>query len=92
MNNGIYTTAELIDSLVLDLNNMVKNFMSGQCIAACGIVNAMGQKLVNLKAGVQADLKSKDEIIEKLKDSIRELGGECKTVPVEEFLNNANSL
>lgn len=90
MNNGTYTTAELIDSLVLDLNNMVKNFMSGQCIAACGIVNAMGQKLVNLKTGVEADLKSKNDEIEALKECIRELGGECKTVPIKEFLEDVN--
>ena len=49
MGKGVYTNSELID---------------GQFIQFCSIVSQMGQKLLNLRNGVKADLDGKNNVIE----------------------------
>ena len=86
MANGLYTSSELVDSLVIDLNNITKELVDGQFIRFCSIISQMGQKLINLKKGIDADLSSKNKIIEQLKDQLRTSGAEVIDMPAEEFI------
>ena len=89
--DGLYTNTELVDTLIVDLNNLVKEQLSGQYIQFCGIVVQMTQKLTNLKKGIISDLANKDEKIEALKNTIRELGGRCEDIPINEFFNGGET-
>lgn len=71
---------ELIDSIVNDLNNMLKSSMNGQQLQACAILTGITQKLINLRSGVETDLKDKEETIEKLKTELRNRGVEVAEI------------
>ena len=86
MTHGTYTNSELIDTIIVDMNNMIKEALSGQYIQICCIVTGMAQKLVNLKKGIDADLASKDKVIEQLKDQLRAAGAEVEDMAPEEFI------
>lgn len=81
--NGIYTHSELIDSILQDLNSLVKCHMIGEHVTACAIMTGISQKLLKLKEGVANDLKNREETIEQLKDELRACGREVVDVPVE---------
>jgi hypothetical protein len=89
MANGLYTNDELIDSLILDLNNLPKNLIDGQFIHFCDIVSQMGQKLINLKKGITNDLAGKDRIIEQLKEQLKNTGAEFEEMTPEEFVKKS---
>lgn len=89
--DGLYTNTELVDTLIVDLNNLLKEQASGQYIQACGIVVQMTQKLTNLKSAIVSELANKDEKIEALKNTIRELGGQCKDIPINEFFGGGDA-
>lgn len=74
---------QLIDSMILDCNNAVGAIAQGQYILFCRIMYEMVQKLGNLKKGVAADLKNREEIIAGLKDQLRSAGIQVEDVPVE---------
>lgn len=86
MQSCVYTNAELIDSIIVDLNNLPKELISGQYINACSVVSQMAQKLLNLKNGITEDINSKNRIIEDLKNQLRNSGVECEDMTAEEFL------
>lgn len=86
MAKGILTNAELVDTLIVDLNNLPKQLLAGQFIQACAIVTQMGQKLINLRKGIADDLKYKDERIEQLKEQLRNLGAEVTDMTPDEFM------
>ena len=86
MAKGTYTNSELIDTIVFDMNNMIKEALSGQYVQICYIVTAMTQKLMNLKKGIEADLTSKDKVIEQLKDQLRAAGAEVEDMTTEQFI------
>ena len=86
MGKGTYTNSELIDTIIVDLNNMIKEALSGQHVQICYIVTAMTQKLMNLKKGIDADLASKDKVIEQLKEQLRNLGQDIEDLSAEEFV------
>ena len=86
MANGLYTNSELIDTIIVDMNNMIKEALSGQYVQICYIVTGMTQKLINLKKGIDEDLASKDKVIEQLKDQLRAAGAEVEDMTPEEFL------
>lgn len=86
MANGLYTNSELIDTIIADLNNMIKEMINGQLVQVCFLVTGMTQKLVNLKKGITDDLKNRNEIIETLKEEIRNMGGHIDDIPVKEFV------
>lgn len=86
MANGFYSNSELVDTLIMDLNNLPKYLIDGQFIQFCNTVTHMGQKLVNLRSGIKQDIEGKDRIIEILKENIRNLGGDAKEMSVEEYL------
>lgn len=81
--NGIYTHSELIDSILQDLNSLVKCHMIGEHVTACAIMTGIAQKLLKLKEGVANDLKNREETIEQLKEELRACGREVVDVPVE---------
>ena len=86
MAHGTYTSSELIDTIIVDMNNMIKEALSGQYVQICYIVTGMTQKLMNLKKGIEADLASKDKVIEQLKDQLRAAGAEVEDMTTEEFI------
>ena len=64
---GLFDSEGLCDSLINDLNNLLKQTVSGQYIVACSVATQMAQKLINLKKGIKADTDSLKENIETLK-------------------------
>ena len=74
--NGLYDNQGLCDSLIADLNGIVKNMAEGQYVNFCMGVSNITKKILNLKKGIADDIKSKDEVIEELKRMLRESGQE----------------
>lgn len=86
MANGLFTNDELIDSLIVDLNNLPKLLFEGQNIAFCSSISSMGQKLFNLKQGVKNDIESKIETIEDLKRQLQNANINLKDMTMEEYI------
>ena len=86
------SNSQLIDSLIEDLNNGIRNLTGGQYIAWCQMNGQIVQKLINLKKGVEAEIKNREEIIETLKAELRAAGREVVDIPAEELLNNPEKL
>ena len=76
MADGLYRHTELIDTIIVDLNNMLKDQLNGQYIQACRDVTQMVQKLLNIRATIDNDIKSRDQCIEDLKRQLRAAGHE----------------
>ena len=87
MAKGLYTNSELLNSLIIDLNNLIKEQMTGQYINACNIVNQMSQKLVNLRQSIDDDVKNRDKTIETLKEELRMAGHEVNDMTPQQFLD-----
>lgn len=73
MANGLYTNAELAESMITDLNNLLRNLSGGQYIRVCSIVMEMVQKITNLKKGIEADINNREEQIKDLQAKYNEL-------------------
>lgn len=82
---GLYTNSELIQSVICDLNNLLKEQAGGQYINACAIVTSISAKLVSLKSSIDNDLKNRDETIETLKEQLRQHGVEVVEVSAEDL-------
>lgn len=80
---GLYNNIGLCDTLKEDLNNLIKQAVAGQFLQCSAIVFTMTQKINNLKKGIADDLKSKDEIIEELKQINNSLVEEKTGLPVD---------
>ena len=80
---GLFDNEGLCDSLLLDLNSLTKMMMTGQYIQYCAIVTGMGQKIVNLKKGIQEDTNSMKEKVEELKRMNDSLVEQITGLPVE---------
>lgn len=65
---GLFDSEGLCDTLVNDINNLVKQAVSGNYLLFCDTVVQMTQKVVELKKGIKADLDSKNRVIEQLKE------------------------
>ena len=76
MSKGLYTNSELLDSIIIDLNNTIKEFLDGQYIQVCYNITSISQKLVNLRQTIDNDLKNRDQTIETLKNELRMAGHE----------------
>jgi hypothetical protein len=85
---GLYDNEGLCDTLISDCNNLVKHACSGQYIQFCNTVVQMVKKIVNLKNGIKADMESKNETIERLKQMNAELEEEKTGLPVERGIDN----
>jgi predicted DNA-binding protein YlxM (UPF0122 family) len=86
MVKGLYTNEELVDSLILDLNNLPKELINGQFIQFCTLIEQMGQKLALLRKGIPTDIESKNKIIEELKQQLRDMGQEIVEMTPDEFV------
>lgn len=86
MANGLYTNTELVETIIVDLNNVVKEQLSGQYVQACFLISQIAHKLVNLRKGIEADLNNKNEIIEQLKEQLRNAGVGVEDMTPEEFV------
>jgi len=80
---GLYDNQGICDTLISDLNNLIKNAVDGQFIQCSIIVVNMTKKIANLKKGIADDLESKNHIIEELKRINDELVSEKTGLPVE---------
>lgn len=92
MANGLYTNTELMDSVIVDLNNALKELFSGQYIQACCHVTQMSQKLVNLRNTIDDDLKNREETIERLKQVLHDSGIEVRDLTPEEVVKEGHKL
>lgn len=92
MAKGMYTNSELVETLIVDLNNLTKELASGQYIQFCTIVSRMGQKLINLRKNIDADLESKNKTIEQLKNQLRNLGQDIEDFTAEEFVGKLKEI
>lgn len=86
MAKGLMTNEELVDSIISDLNMLVKNITGGDYLLFCARITGITQKLLNLKTGIKSDMDNKIRIIETLKDHIRNLGEEVKDMSIEDFV------
>lgn len=70
---GLLDNEGLCDSLIENLNNLLKNMAAGQYIRVCSITMEMVQKLQNLKKGIGTSQKTLEDQIEDLKRLNNEL-------------------
>ena len=86
MANGLYSNSEIVDSLIADLNTVIKEIVSGQYLQACCYITGMVQKMTNLRRTIDNDLKNRDETIEQLKRELRSAGREVVDVAPEKLI------
>ena len=80
---GLMDNEGLCDSLIIDLNNISKQLMTGQYIQFCTLVVSMSQKLINLKKGITNDMQSMKDKLEELKRINDDLMQQISGLPVE---------
>lgn len=71
--NGLFDRDGLIDTLVLDCNDLTKAIAGGNYVAYCHRIVQMVQKLEQLKEGARKELEDRDAQIAELKRSNDEL-------------------
>lgn len=86
MANGIYTNAEIVDTIIADMNSFLRAAHEGQYVQACAVVTQIAQKLINLREGIKADLANKDKTIEELKQALRNAGNVVEDIPPEKLI------
>ena len=86
MANGIYTNHEIVDSLLIDLNNALKDAVCGQLLQFCCHITQMSQKIVNLRDTVDNDIKNRDDTIKILKKELRNAGHTVDDMTPQEFI------
>lgn len=64
---GLFSHAELIDTLMQDCEKIMKSLVSGKYLDFAMILIQMLQKLTNLKGGIEDDLQSMKNKIDELK-------------------------
>lgn len=64
-NSGILSHGMVIDSIIVDCNDIVGAAMGGQYMKFCTIAVAMVQKLSKLKAGLEAEEKDREMLKKK---------------------------
>lgn len=71
--NGLYDNVGLIDTLIVDCNELQKSLIIGQYIQFCNRLVQMVQKLSNLRDGVQNDIETMRGKIEEYKQENQKL-------------------
>ena len=64
--NGLLDDEGLIDSLIIDTNDLVKLLTAGQYVAFCQRIVYIAQKLTKLKKGMLEELRIRDARIDEL--------------------------
>ena len=72
---GLYDSIGLIDSLIVDCNELPRALFSGKFVQFCSMIVGMVQKLANLKQGIKNDMESLKEQIEEKQALLDELSG-----------------
>ena len=85
---GLYSNEEIIDTIINDLNEVIKNAMSGNYVTSCTYVTYITQKLINLKKGIADDMRHKNEVIEDLKQQLKLYNPEMTDVEPEQFIKD----
>ena len=67
---GLYDNMGIVDTMIVDMNNLVKYVVSGQYVAFCTTVVSIVQRLSNLKEGIKSDMDSLNEQIIELHKQI----------------------
>ena len=80
---GLYDNEGLCDSILLDLNNLMKHIVSGQYFQFCSDVTTIAQKVVNLKDGIKKDMDSMKEKVDELKRMNDDLVEQNTGLPVD---------
>jgi hypothetical protein len=80
---GLFDNEGLCDSLANDLNNLIRQMISGNYIQFCATVTGMGQKLINLKKGIADDMNVMKRKVEELKNMNDSLVEQMTGLPVE---------
>ena len=80
---GLMDNEGLCDSLINDLNNLIKQLMSGQYVVGCTVVTEMAQKLINLQKGIHNDMQSMKDKLEEMKHINDDLMQQISGLPVE---------
>lgn len=80
---GLMDNEGLCDSIINDLNNLVKQLLSGQYIVGCTVITEMAQKLINLQKGIRNDMQSMKDKLEELKRINDDLMQQISGVPIE---------
>ena len=80
---GLMDSEGLCDSLINDLNNLIKQLVSGQYIVGCTVVTEMAQKLINLQKGIHNDMQSMKDKLEEMKRMNDDLMQQISGLPVE---------
>lgn len=66
---GLMDNEGLINSLIMDCNELPKTLMQGQYVHFCAKICEMVQKLSKLESGVKNDTKSREDMIKELRET-----------------------
>ena len=86
--NGLFTNEELVDTIINDLNDVIKTAISGNYILSASYITQISQKLINLKKGIADDMTHKNKTIEDLKQQLKLYNPELADVTPEQFLDD----
>jgi predicted RNase H-like nuclease (RuvC/YqgF family) len=70
---GLYDNIGLCDTLIENINNLLKNMAAGQYIRVCSITMEMVQKLTNLKKNIKTETDSMEKVISELTERCNSL-------------------
>ena len=73
---GLFDSDGLIDTLIVDCNELPKTLCCGEYVRFCNTIVQMVQKLALLRNGIKADADSLRKQIEELKETLQNQGGE----------------
>lgn len=73
---GLFDYAGLIDTLLVDCNELPNALFNGKNVRFCALVVGMVQKLAQLKEGVKNDLQAREKLIAQYRDENKILRGE----------------
>ena len=79
--HGLLDNEGLCDSLIENLNNLLKNAAAGQYIRVCSITLEMVQKLTNLKKNIHTEQTSMERNIQELQERYNELAEQAFNAP-----------
>lgn len=72
---GLFDNLGLIDTLIVDCNELTKDLVSGKYVQYCAKIVEMIQKLSNLRNGVKADSEAQQEEIAALQKLLDDING-----------------
>ena len=70
---GLFDSAGLIDTLIVDCNSLPNDLFNGQNVRFCGRLSGMAQKLANLKEGVKNEIESLQKQVTELQQLLQDI-------------------